>query len=134
MNGHETNHATGVQAAYQKALDGGRFLIQRCGACGSHVFFPRELCPHCGAPELAWVQPSGTGTVHAVTTVRRKADAGGDYNVSLVDLDEGVRMMSRVEGAPDAVRIGQRVRSRVLVNEGAGLVVFDVMEQEGAKA
>jgi hypothetical protein len=35
-------------------------------------------------------------TVYAVTTVRRKADAGGDYNVSLIDLDEGVRLMSRV--------------------------------------
>lgn len=133
MKDHETNQETGVQAAYQKALDEGRFLIQRCGGCGKHVFFPRELCPHCGAVDLAWVEPKGKGVVHAVTTVRRKAEAGGDYNVSLIDLDEGVRMMSRVEGAPDAVRIGQRVRARVAVNQGSGLVVFDAVENEGAK-
>jgi len=118
--------AGGVQAEHQAALDEGRFLIQRCAECARHVYFPRELCPHCGATALAWVEPQGGGTVHAVTTVRRKADAGGDINVSLIDLDEGVRLMSRVEGVPPSdVRIGQRVRARVV----AGLVVFDL---EGA--
>lgn len=112
----------GVQAQWQAALAQGRFLIQRCGACGRHVHFPRALCPHCGAAPLAWVEPSGLGTVHAVTTVRRKADEGGDLNIVLVDLDEGVRLMSRVEGLPlAAVHIGQRVRARV----AGGLVVFD---------
>ena len=121
----------GIQAQHQAALDEGRFLIQRCAACARHVYFPRELCPHCGAHDLAWVETSGGGTVHAVTTVRRKADAGGDLNVSLVDLDEGVRMMSRVEGvAPAEVRIGQRVRARVAQAGGRGLVVFDL---EGAR-
>ena len=57
--------------------------------------------------------------------------SGGDINVSLIDLDEGVRMMSRVEGiAPADVQIGQRVRARVALSEGHGLVVFDL---EGAK-
>jgi uncharacterized OB-fold protein len=120
----------GVQAEHQAALDEGRFLIQRCAACARHVYFPRELCPHCGAHDLTWVEPRGSGTVHAVTTVRRKANAGGDINVSLIDLHEGVRMMSRVEGiAPTDVQIGQRVRARVALSEGHGLVVFDV---EGA--
>jgi uncharacterized OB-fold protein len=118
--------AKGVLAQYEAALEEGRFLIQRCEACTKHVHFPRELCPHCGSERLVWVQPQGRGTVHAVTTVRRKPDAGGDYNVSLVDLDEGVRLMSRVDGLPPSdVKIGQRVRARV----AGGLVVFDL---EGA--
>jgi hypothetical protein len=65
--------------------------------------------------------------VHAVTTLRRKPDLGGDYHVCLVDLDEGVRLMSRVEGvAAVALRIGQRVRARVQVQAGKGMVVFDL--------
>lgn len=127
-----TNEA-GVEAAYRKQLDAGNFLIQRCRDCARHVFYPRELCPHCGSVSLAWVAPAGTGTVHAVTTVRHKPDAGGDYNVSLIDLDEGVRMMSRVEGTA-AVWIGDRVRARVLVTEGKGLVVFDPAAGEGERA
>ena len=117
---------SGIQAQHQQALDEGRFLIQQCGACAAHVYFPRELCPHCGALAPAWVTPAGGGQVAAVTTVRRKADLGGDYNVCLVDLDEGVRLMSRVEGlAPAAVRVGLRVRARVARQDGHGLVVFD---------
>ncbi|HSV58572.1 MAG TPA: OB-fold domain-containing protein [Variovorax sp.] len=118
----------GVQVRHQAALNDGRFLIQRCGACGQAVYFPRELCPHCGGAGLAWETPAGTGTVYSVTTVRRKPDAGGDLNVSLIELDEGVRLMSRVEGlAPAEVRIGQRVRARVVQQAGAGLVVFDAI-------
>jgi len=122
-----SNPTPGIQARHQQALDEGRFLIQRCGACAKHVYFPRELCPHCGALAPALVAPAGSGTVHAVTTIRRKPEAGGDYNVCLVDLDEGVRLMSRVEGiAPAEVTVGLRVRARVAVTEGKGLVVFDV--------
>lgn len=123
----------GVEAVYQKWLDQGSFMIQRCKGCARHVFFPRELCPHCGSAALQWVVAAGTGTVHAVTTVRRKPEAGGDYNVSLVDLDEGVRMMSRVEGS-GTVRIGDRVRSRVHITEGKGLVVFDPETSQGEQA
>ncbi|OYV00498.1 MAG: DNA-binding protein [Burkholderiales bacterium PBB5] len=118
----------GIQAQHQQALNEGRFLIQHCPACTRHVYFPRSLCPHCGATNLAWVAPSGLGTVHAVTTVRRKPEAGGDLNVSLIDLDEGVRLMSRVDGLPPAaVAVGQRVRARVQLGDGQGLVVFDAI-------
>ena len=117
--------STGVQSHHQAALDQGNFLIQHCGACSKHVYFPRESCPHCGAADLAWVAPSGDGTVYSVTTVRRKPDAGGDYNVSLIDLDEGVRLMSRVvDVSPDAVCIGQRVTASVQITPEKGLIVF----------
>lgn len=118
---------SGIQARHQAELDAGRFLIQRCADCGRAIYYPRELCPHCGSDALSLVPPAGTGTVHAVTTIRRKPDAGGDYNVCLIDLDEGVRLMSRVEGvAPTDVRIGQRVRARVAKQGEQGVVVFDL--------
>ena len=123
------NEPQGVLAFHQLELAAGRFLIQRCSDCSRHVYFPRESCPHCGSASLEWKLPSGLGTVHAVTTVRRKPADGGDLNVSLVDLDEGVRLMSRIENlAPGAVRIGQRVKARVQVKDGRGLVLFDAVE------
>lgn len=124
---------SGVEAAWQQQLDQGRFLLQRCADCARHVFYPRELCPHCGATALEWVEASGNGTVHAVTTVRRKPEAGGDYNVSLVDLDEGVRMMSRVESS-GVVAIGDRVHARVQVDGGRGIVLFDPVTNASAGA
>jgi uncharacterized OB-fold protein len=116
----------GIQAQYQHALDQGRLVIQHCGGCGRAIHFPREVCPHCGSTDLKWQEAQGGGTVYAVTTVRRKAEAGGDLNVSLIDLDEGPRLMSRVANLPpDQVRIGQRVKARVAQEQGVSLLVFD---------
>lgn len=128
-----TTENSGVQARHQAQLDQGRFLIQRCSDCSRHVYFPREACPHCGSAALGFVEPSGAGTVYATTIVRRKSDAGGDLNVALIDLDEGVRLMSRVENLPPPeVRIGMRVQARVLVKDGSGMVVFDAAEAVNA--
>jgi uncharacterized OB-fold protein len=122
-----TTSSLGVQAQYQQALAEGRFLLQHCDGCGRAVHYPREVCPHCGSDQLRFVPALGTGTVYAVTTVRRKPEAGGDLNVSLIDLDEGPRLMSRVVNLdPDQVRIGQRVRARVLQAQGQSLLVFEV--------
>ena len=121
----QTNDQNGAEARYQAALNEGCFLIQRCSDCDRHVFYPRVVCPHCGGASFAWVEPRGTGAVYSTTTVRRKPEAGGDYDVSLIDLDEGVRMMSRVEGVPPAeVKIGMLVRAKIVDDRGAGLVVF----------
>ena len=68
---------------------------------------------------------SGRGTVYAATTVRRRPAQGGDYNVSLVDLEEGVRMMSRVEGVePSAVRIGMDVDAGIDASRERPIVIF----------
>ena len=117
---------TGAAAVYQSALNKGRFIIQRCNDCDRHVFYPRELCPHCSGSSLAWEDASGTGTVYSTTTVRRKPDAGGDYNVSLIELAEGVRMMSTLKGVlPDEVRIGMAVKAVIIDQAGSGLLVFE---------
>lgn len=123
-----SDKTTGVLVQHQAALAEGRFLIQKCDGCGQHIYFPREICPHCGSDAVQFVSPSGQGTVYAVTTVRRKPADGGDYNVSLIDLDEGPRLMSRVDNLkPDDVKIGQRVTARVVVAEDKGVVVFDAV-------
>ena len=127
----ETTKQGGPQAQYLAMLNEGHFLIQRCNTCQKHIFFPRVICPYCSSDSVAWVEPKGTGTVYSTTTVRRKPEAGGDYDVSVIELDEGVRMMSRVDGMPPTeVKIGMRVRAKVIDNKGAGLVVFT---QEQAK-
>jgi uncharacterized OB-fold protein len=102
----------GAMAQWQEYLEAGRLMLQCCRSCAKHVFYPRVLCPHCGSDALAWTAASGAGTVYSTTVVARREGDGGPYNVALIDLDEGVRMMSRVEGAaPDQVAIGQRVNA-----------------------
>ncbi len=59
--------------------------------------------------------------------VNRRAEQGGPFNVIMVDLDEGPRMMSRLEGVEnDAIEIGARVKARLSEIGGQPAVVFDL--------
>lgn len=108
----------GPDAVFAARLAEGVFEIQKCESCSTHVFHPRVICPACGSADLGWVAPTGKGTICARTIVRRKPERGGDYNVVLVDLDEGVRMMSRVDGiAHDEITAGLKVTASI--GEGA---------------
>jgi hypothetical protein len=110
---------------WRAQLQTGRLMLQQCTACARYVFYPRVLCPHCGCETLHWDEASGGGTVYSTTTVSRRAEHGGNYNVVLVDLDEGVRLMSRVDGiAPENVRIGQRVQAAISGTGDEALLVF----------
>ncbi|WP_418319841.1 Zn-ribbon domain-containing OB-fold protein [Piscinibacter sakaiensis] len=118
----------GPDMVYAQLLARDEFRIQHCRSCDSHLFYPRLACSCCGGIELDWVAPSGRGVVHAVSVVNRKADKGGPYNVVLVDLAEGPRLMSRVEGiAPEAIHIGMAVQARVARGDDGACVVFDAV-------
>lgn len=96
----------------RRFLDGGEIRLQTCADCGLQIFPPRVLCPRCGRLELDWSLVAGNGTVYSTTVVRRRVDRGGDYNVCIVELDEGARMLTRVNDVePTSVQIGDRVQA-----------------------
>ncbi len=131
VNGHCETDMSGnrLEEEYLAFLAQGRFMLQRSRSSGQYVFFPRVAEPRTGSRDLEWVAASGEGTVYATTTVRAKPPQPS-YNVALITLAEGPRMMSRVEGIePDAVRIGMPVRARVAQAEGKPLLVFDAVAE-----
>ena len=115
----------GPDAQYLQALNEGRLMLQHCDDCAAVRFPPALVCRSCGSPRLSWRASPGAGTVYAATTVRDKA---GDYNVSLVELEGGARMMSRVEDVPPLeLRIGQRVSARIVAGDEP-FVVFTLAD------
>lgn len=110
----------GPEGQFWSYLRDGRLMIQRSRSSGQYVFYPRLIAPGSGAEDLDFVEVSGKGVIYACTTMRRPAKHGGDYTVCVVDLDEGVRMLSRViDAAPADVRIGMRVQAAIeLVDYG----------------
>jgi uncharacterized protein len=110
---------------YRRHLESGRLGFQRCAGCGAAVFYPRVICPDCGGgPHLAWEISSGRGVVYATTAVYRRE--GDPYNVVLVDLEEGFRMMSRVQGVPaeEVVEVGARVTLTLEPTDDGPIPVF----------
>jgi uncharacterized OB-fold protein len=103
----------------------GEFNIQHCTACGHHIFYPRALCHRCGSADLEWIAASGRGTVYATSVIRVRPEQGEHYNIALIDLEEGPRMISRVvDVAPDAVRIGAAVEAFIGELDGQTAILF----------
>jgi hypothetical protein len=93
-------------------------LVQWCTDCDRGIFYPRSFCPMCGSSGsgLEWRTASGRATVYAITTEYKPAATGATFSngepyvVALVDLEEGVRMMTNVVGCPtDDVHAGMAV-------------------------
>lgn len=104
-------------ATYLEHLGRGELAYQFSPSGNRAVFYPRVIAPGTGAADLEWRVSAGRGTVYATTVVHPQE--GEPYNVALIDMDEGFRLMSRVEEiAPRAVAIGMRVRVRVHPAEG----------------
>jgi uncharacterized OB-fold protein len=92
----------------------GELWLQRCVDTGQFQFYPRPCSVFTGGA-VEWVRAAGLGHVHTFSIIRRNYPepyfaALTPYVVAIIDLDEGVRMMSNVTRCPpDDVRIGMRV-------------------------
>lgn len=113
-------------ATYMKYLNEGRFMLQHSPSTDEWVFYPRMIAPRTGATDMEWVEASGLGTVYATTVKRQKAPTP-NVNLAVVELDEGPRMLSHVQGIePDAVKIGMRVRAKIVDGpDEAKIVIFE---------
>lgn len=117
-----------VSAPFWDATRRCELTAQRCELCARLVWYPRFVCPHCGGSSLSWERLSGEGVIYAVSVHHRAAlPALADkvpYSVVLVDLDEGVRLMSNVFGPAPAV--GDRVTvAWAPLEDGRNLPVFE---------
>ena len=88
----------------------GELLIQECVSCRKRQFYPRAICTHCGG-EPGWLIASGYGTVYTFSVVRQNLVPPFremlPYVLAMVDLDEGVRMMTNITDCDlDDVAIG----------------------------
>jgi uncharacterized OB-fold protein len=101
-------------AVYWEAAHRHEFLLQRCGSCEKFRFYPRSHCPYCFSGSFEWRQPLGRGTVYSYTIIHKTPAPGFrdkvPYVLALIDLAEGVRMMTNIiECEPETVEIGMSV-------------------------
>jgi uncharacterized OB-fold protein len=93
-----------------------KLTAQRCNSCGNFFSYPPQgSCPHCLSTDYTWTELSGKGKVYSFVSYHRawhpSYEGKTPYNVSLVDLDEGPRLISNVIDCPhDQVKIGMPVQ------------------------
>jgi uncharacterized OB-fold protein len=91
-----------------------RLMVQRCRDCGHYRYPPRPMCPQCGGLDMNWVQVTGAGTVYSWLVVYHPVHPAVrdkiPYNLVLIELDEGPRIVSNLVGvAPGEIEPGRRV-------------------------
>jgi uncharacterized OB-fold protein len=111
---------------YWEGLAEGELRIQRCRNCTKAVFYPRAICPHCYSDQLEWITASGKGTIYTYTVAHQAFGPFAEdvpFVIALVELEEGVRMLSRIIDAPrERVTIGAAV-SVTFADVGEGLTL-----------
>ncbi|MFJ2706156.1 bifunctional MaoC family dehydratase N-terminal/OB-fold nucleic acid binding domain-containing protein [Streptomyces sp. NPDC087428] len=109
-------------AGFWRGVSAHQLLIQRCDACGTLRFPWLPGCNDCGSSAWETVEASGEGTVFSYVVMHHPpfpafstSEDAEPYAVALVELAEGVRMVSNVIGVPyDKVRVGMPVRLEFL--------------------
>ena len=107
----------------------GELAYQVCTDDNKAFYYPRVIAPGSGSTNLQWRISKGLGTVYATTATHYKGEA--PLNIALIDLDEGFRMMSRVEGIEAMkVTIGMRVKVKIIPGDDKQLAypVFTPLE------
>ena len=120
---------TEESAPFWAGCDRGELLLSHCGECGHRFYYPRRLCPKCGADSPKMRPSSGRGTVFSFSDVHLSFYGTAwasqlPYTVILVDLDEGPRMLSRLVGE-GGVAIGDRVQVCFVEMDGHRLPYFE---------
>ena len=104
----------GLTAEFYGFCRQGRLHFQRCDRCRTWRHVPREMCAECGSWEWSWEPSSGRGVVFSWTVVNRALHPAFEHDTPyapvIVEMDEGVRLLSQVEGvAPGDLAIDMPV-------------------------
>ena len=74
--------------------------LQKCRDCGKFRFYPRSICPHCLSYNTEWTKVSGRGKIYSFTVANRTVSPAFrqdvPYSIAIIELEEGVRMMSNI--------------------------------------
>ncbi|MBP88352.1 MAG: hypothetical protein CMJ64_16825 [Planctomycetaceae bacterium] len=116
MTDHAINDHTFAMLLQQGKLQG-----SKCTACDAVFVPPRSLCPNCHQADMRWVLMAGTGRLLAFTCisigppwmVAQGYDRDHPYCSAAVELDEGPRVVARIEGVdaehPESIQLGMRL-------------------------
>ena len=107
-------------------------LLPYCASCERFFFYPRTICPGCGARDVTWRPSAGVGTVYTFCIQHRSGLPGfrdaTPFVTAIVELDEGPRLTTiLVDVAPDPASIACGMRVEVAftsLEDGHVLPVF----------
>jgi len=115
-----------LAAPFWDAVRHGRLVVQRCSLCGHRWLPARRECPACLQVGARWVEVSGRARLVSWVVYHQALHAAFEaelpYNVAVVELEEGPRLISNIVGVDSAdLRIDQPLQ--MVVRERCGIPV-----------
>ena len=123
---------------YEGAM-AGRLMIMRCTDCGAYRIPSRMHCDQCLSTNVEWVQASGKATIRTLGIMHQKYHPGffGElpYNLALIELEEGPRMVSNVVGANNAdLQVDMPVQVEFERHEDVAIPKFRPIQRYGSSS
>ena len=107
---------TPEMALFWEAARRHELVVQRCRGCGARRFPAREICSRCLSRDAGWERVSGRGSVFSFAIMHQVYHPGFadavPYAIVVVELEEGVRMLSNLVDCPvERIEIGMPVEA-----------------------
>lgn len=117
--------------AFTAAAAEGRFMLQKCNACGQVCYPAREVCPKCWSMDLPWTDMPEGGMLVAESTLRTSNNAYFQkrlpWRIGTVKLDAGPVVLAHLHG--DAAELA-RVRMITRTDKSGQGVLMALPEKE----
>lgn len=86
----------------------GKFVTTRCLDCAKMTFPPKPFCPHCWCQKVEWADLKPHGKLYSYTVIHAVPStfvADAPYTVAIVDLDDSIRVATRLldRGTQEAI-------------------------------
>lgn len=98
---------------FWRGLEDRLFKLQHCTKCKINIFPPRLFCGHCYKRELLWISSAGKGVVYSKISVSNVPDNYSittPVDIAIIDLEEGVRILTRFVPGKEIAEIGSHVQ------------------------
>lgn len=97
-----------------------RLVGSKCGKCGEVSLGKRVQCANCGATRLEEMPLSKKGKLWTYTVIRHKPpgdykgpDPFAPFGLGLVELPEGIRVLSPIQADPEKIKVGMELELEV---------------------
>ena len=112
--------------SYERFLNKEKLMGSRCQKCGTLFLPPRAICIKCHNTKMDWIEMKGKGKLAAFTSIsigplfmiREGYDRKHPYVSGVVELEEGVKVVARIEGVdgskPETIKIGMPLQVQFL--------------------
>jgi hypothetical protein len=112
--------------SYERFLSKEKLMGSKCQKCGALFLPPRTICIKCHSTGMEWIEMKGKGKLAAFTCIaigppfmrKEGYDRKHPYVTGVVELEEGVKVVTRIEGVdgskPETIKIGTPLQVQFL--------------------